>query len=107
MTFEALQEVDAKHAASPLRVSSGNRAGVLSGKVSDPIMDPYQAKRCAPLLWAHWCRANYRTSAALAHAFNVDDRTARNWRNGRNEPGISVLLAVMPGAREFLKGGEI
>ena len=104
MPFEALQEMDVQHAPAPARVSPGNAAGTFAGKVSDPVMDPYEAKRRAPYLWAQWCRENYRTSAALAHAFNVDDRTARNWRNGRNEPGMSVLLAVMPGAREFLEG---
>ena len=52
--------------------------------------------------WAEFCVENFQSSAHLAHVFNVDERTARNWREGLNAPaGWAVAFALAaPETRE-------
>ena len=59
--------------------------------------------------WQGYLRANFPSIAAAARAFHVDERTARDWWNGRCAPSgpfVAYAFKVMPDqARAWLIGG--
>lgn len=50
---------------------------------------PRKFQAVAKVLWPQ------KTAAELAHIAKTDERTAKRWLRGENEPPLSVVLAVI------------
>jgi hypothetical protein len=92
--------VDATDAAdlSPCDLSGGyavDLSGILSGRRFD--MDAM--RRQTPLRWMQFLRAHFDSPRTVSAMFDVDDRTSRNWWNGKHEPRLSAMLALVKTAR--------
>lgn len=72
-------------------LQSVDMPGILSGR---PI-DLDGMRRRLPSRWSAFIRAHFRTSTEVGYFFNVDEKTARNWFNGTNEPRLSAFTALM------------
>jgi hypothetical protein len=72
-------------------LSSVDLAGILAGR---PI-DLDGMRRRLPGLWSSFIRAHFRSSTEVGYFFQVDEKTARNWFNGTNEPRLSAFAALM------------
>lgn len=77
---------DHQHLRSGACASSGDTGGKVVGRISRRVFDPYKARREFPDRWAAWCRAHFRDSVMLAHAFGVSEKTARLWMEGVTAP---------------------
>lgn len=82
--------------------SSGDLAGLLSGRRADPMA----YRRVFRDRWGGFLRANFRSPLHVAVFFDVDEATARKWWNHINEPsGWAVAYArqTIPGAEVALR----
>jgi hypothetical protein len=68
-----------------------NLSGILSGRRVD--LDGMRRK--TPGRWSEFIRAHFADPVAVAYFFNVDEKSARNWWNGRNEPRLSAFSAML------------
>lgn len=75
------------------RVSSGECPGEKPGAFV-PRVNPEHLNRTFPGQWAAWLKANRFDARRIVAAFNVDDRTARNWLAGISAPRASVLVVL-------------
>ncbi|WRH62072.1 MAG: hypothetical protein RSE12_17120 [Fuscovulum sp.] len=67
----------------------------LSGILSGRRVDLDGMRRRTPGKWSAFIRAHFRDPVAVAYFFNVDEKSARNWWHGRNEPRLSALSAML------------
>ena len=74
------------HAAHAALLGRGGVAGVF---------DPHRVHRDFPARWSAYVRANYAGLLDVQLAFNVSEKTARNWWNGASGAnGGHVAIAV-------------
>lgn len=85
---------------------SGQSPVDLSGIISGRRFDMDGMRRQAPVRWMQFLRAHFDSPRTVSAMFDVDDRTARNWWNGKHEPRLSAFLAlasqVRPKARALV-----
>ena len=67
----------------------------LSGILSGRRVDLDGMRRRTPGRWSEFIRAHFADPVAVAYFFNVDEKSARNWWNGRNEPRLSAFSAML------------
>ena len=67
----------------------------LSGILSGRRIDLDGMRRRTPGKWCEFIRAHFSDPVAVAYFFNVDERCARNWWHGRNEPRLSAFAAML------------
>jgi hypothetical protein len=69
-------------------------------------MKPVALRRSFPSLWAEYLRANFASARAVSRAFpGLDEKTCRDWWNGKRAPSGSFVAAVVardPRAMEIL-----
>lgn len=70
---------------------SVNLSEILSGRRVD--LDGMRRK--TPSRWSAFIRAHFADPVAVAYFFNVDEKSARNWWHGRNEPRLSAFSAML------------
>lgn len=78
-------------------VSSGDCAGFGAGV---PV-DLHRFKTVFPDRWAAFLKAHWRNSVDVAHFFDVDEKTARNWMEGVSAPRgalVAWVFDAMPAA---------
>lgn len=65
------------------------------GDISGRRIDMHALRRAFPDRWGHFCRTHFRSSSELAVFFDTDEKTARNWMEGRHSPaGPFVARAI-------------
>ena len=58
-------------------------------------VDMHALRRAFPERWGDFCRRHFRNSVELAAFFDTDEKTARNWMDGKHAPaGPFVARAV-------------
>ena len=65
---------------------------VSSGTLSGIPFDMHRFRTVFPGRWADFLRAHFRDARHVAFAFDVDDKTARNWIAGITAPRAEVAL---------------
>ncbi len=89
---------------SPYGESSAKHVGHLSGETSGaptPVapLDPYQVHRDFPERWRGYLHANFRSHCDVQQAFQVSEKTARNWwtgATGANGGHVAVAVRIHP-----------
>lgn len=86
-------------AIAAAEVSNGDLSEIhavdLSGIVSGRRADLDGMRRKTPDRWMAFLHAHFRDTVSVAYFFGVDEKTARNWWNGKNEPRLSAFAAMM------------
>ena len=73
------------HSFGKMSAGSAPRAG----------LDPHRIHRQFPERWSAYIKAHYRTLSEISDAFDVSEKTARNWWTGRTGAnGGHVAIAV-------------
>ena len=83
-------------------VSSGDLAGLLSGRPCDPL----RFRALYPDRWSAFLRAHFQSATHVSVFFEVDNRCARNWWEGTSGPqGWAVEFAIrsLPAAAQYLR----
>ena len=70
--------------------------GELSGgSARRAALDPHRIHRQFPERWSAYIKAHYRSLSEISEAFDVSEKTARNWWTGRTGAnGGHVAIAV-------------
>lgn len=79
------------------------------GECSPRPMDMHGLRRALPHRWAEFCRRHFRNSDELAAFFDVDEKCARNWLEGKHAPASAFTLravSAFPDAVPTLLGDE-
>jgi hypothetical protein len=83
---------------APVETVSAKQAGVSLG---DFPADLQAIRRCFPDRWAAFLRAHFRCPSHVAAFFSVDERTSRDWWNGKhgvNSAPVIFAMRIIPGA---------
>lgn len=82
----------------------------LSPRKEIRVMNAVALRRSFPALWASYLRANFASAYAVHKAFpGLDEKTCRDWWNGKRDPSGSFVAAVVardPNAMKILGGME-
>ena len=79
------------------------------GTYSERCMDMHGLRRALPHRWAEFCHRHFRNSTDLAAFFDVDEKCARNWLEGKHAPASAFTLravSAFPDAVPLLLGAE-
>lgn len=93
-----------------LGLSGGEYSGLSSVMVplslSGRRVDLDTFRRETPYRWMRFLHSQFPNYERVRDFFSVDDRTARNWWHGKNEPRLSSFCAMLhelpPDARSFV-----
>lgn len=72
-------------------------------------VDMHGLRRCFPQRWGAFCRSHFRNGTDLAAFFDVEERTAQLWLNGKHAPAAAFVLravAAFPDAVAMLSEGD-
>lgn len=93
---------------------SSVRANVNAPKPIEPtrreirVMNAVALRRSFPGLWAEYLRANFASAYAVHRAFpGLDEKTCRDWWNGKSAPSgcfVAAVVAADPDAIKILGG---
>lgn len=78
----------------PANTSNGDLSGNFSRR-----FDMDGMRRQTPQRWMQFLRAHFPDHLTVAVVFDVDEKTARNWWNGKHEPRLSAFLALARSAK--------
>lgn len=77
-----------------------------NGNNSTRVCDPLAIRRKHPEHWMAFLRAHFRDPVHVRFAFSVDDKTARNWWEGKFSPqgwAVEFALKSIPNAASWLR----
>lgn len=93
----------------PDRHAGTERTAKEDGDCSARPFDIHGLRRSCPIQWGKLCRIHFRNADDVARFFNTDEKTGRNWFEGKHAPSAAFVIhavASFPDALAVLLGAE-
>lgn len=78
-----------------------------AGDCSVRPFDMHGLRRSVPEQWGKFCRTHFRNADDVARFFDTDEKTGRNWFEGKHAPSAAFVLravSAFPDAVQTLLG---